>query len=154
MNIVADENIDLQIVERLRADGHDVIYVAELNPGIDDDTVLGHSHQRAAVLLTSDKDFGDLVFRRRLLHSGVLLLRLEGLMPEKKANMVAAMESHGAELARKIRGTHGENSAGPGIETSFRREGAAWTDRRAIICQTFESVTLSGLRDTQVYIQY
>jgi predicted nuclease of predicted toxin-antitoxin system len=74
-----------------------------LNPGIDDDAVLGHSHQRTAVPLTSDKDFGDLVFRRRLLHSGVVLLRLEGLRPERKATVVAAMlDSHGAELAGKF----------------------------------------------------
>ena len=103
MNVVADEIIDLQIVERLRADGHDVIYIAELDPGIDDDTVLGHSHQRSAVLLTADKDFGDLVFRRGLLHSGVVLLRLEGLTPEKKAALVVAMlDAHGAELAGKF----------------------------------------------------
>ena len=34
MNIVADENVDKQIVDRLRADGHDVLYIAELDPGI------------------------------------------------------------------------------------------------------------------------
>jgi predicted nuclease of predicted toxin-antitoxin system len=102
VNIVADENIDLQIVERLRAGGHDVLYIAELNPGVDDDTVLGHSHQRAAVLLTSDKDFGDLVLRRRLLHSGVVLLRLEGLTPEKEG------DRGGGEAGRTRRGTGGE----------------------------------------------
>ena len=32
MNILADECIDRQIVERLRADGHEVLYIAELEP--------------------------------------------------------------------------------------------------------------------------
>ena len=87
--------------------GHRKRWVAELDPGIDDDTVLGHSHQRAAVLLTSDKDFGDLVFRRGLMHSGVVLLRLEGLTPEKKATLVVAMlDSHG--FTRLIPGPNGQ----------------------------------------------
>jgi len=48
--------------------------IAEADPGTDDQTVLGRSLQTDRVLLTADKDFGDLVFRQRLLHSGVLLV--------------------------------------------------------------------------------
>ena len=40
MNLLADESIDRQIVDRLRQDGHLVHYVAEMDPGIPDDTVL------------------------------------------------------------------------------------------------------------------
>jgi hypothetical protein len=40
VKIVADESVDKQIAERLRDDGHDVLYVAELDPGIDDETFL------------------------------------------------------------------------------------------------------------------
>ena len=99
MKIVADENIDRQIVDRLRADGHDVLYVAELNPGIDDEAVLLRSRGSNAVLLTADKDFGELVFRQRLHHSGVVLIRLAGLEPETKAELVAtAFERHPDEL--------------------------------------------------------
>jgi hypothetical protein len=50
-------------------------------------------------LRTADKDFGDLVFRHRMLHSGVLLVRLAGVRPELKAGLVAAtFEHHGEEL--------------------------------------------------------
>jgi hypothetical protein len=35
LKIVADESVDKQIVERLRVDGHDTMYVVELDPGID-----------------------------------------------------------------------------------------------------------------------
>jgi hypothetical protein len=37
VKIVADENVDRQIVDRLRSDGHEVFFIAELDPGIDDD---------------------------------------------------------------------------------------------------------------------
>ena len=39
MRIVADESIDKQIVDRPRAGGHAVLFVAELEPGIDDAAV-------------------------------------------------------------------------------------------------------------------
>ncbi|MHB1318998.1 MAG: DUF5615 family PIN-like protein, partial [Anaerolineae bacterium] len=40
MKLVADEGVDAAIVARLRADGHDVVYVAELSPSITDGAVL------------------------------------------------------------------------------------------------------------------
>jgi hypothetical protein len=52
-------------------------------------------------LLTADKDFGELIFRRKLAHSGVLLIRLAGLSPAAKALTVArAIQEHGQELYR------------------------------------------------------
>ena len=99
MKLVADENVDQQIVDRLRAGGHEVLFVAELDPGIDDEAVLLRSRQANAILLTADKDFGELVFRQRLLHAGVLLIRLAGVAPGVKATLVATMlERHGEEL--------------------------------------------------------
>jgi len=100
VNIVADESVDRQVVERLRNKGHVVEYVAEVNPGIADEAVLELSYRRQAILLTADKDFGDLVFSQRLLHSGVFLYRLAGLAPELKAEKVAAaLDFHGEEMA-------------------------------------------------------
>jgi predicted nuclease of predicted toxin-antitoxin system len=63
MNLVADEGVDRQIVEQLRQDGHDVAYIAELAPSISDDEVLQQANDRHALLVTADKDFGELVFR-------------------------------------------------------------------------------------------
>ncbi len=88
MRCVADESVDRQIVEALRAEGHDVVYIAELDPGLPDDAVLDLSRTGDAVLVTADKDFGELVFRQRRLSAGVLLLRLAGLAPETKATLV------------------------------------------------------------------
>ena len=89
MNLVADEGVDRPVVERLRQDGHDVVYVAELSPSIPDEAVLQQANARSAVLVTADKDFGELVFRQGLVHSGVVLLRLAGLTNTAKAEAVA-----------------------------------------------------------------
>jgi predicted nuclease of predicted toxin-antitoxin system len=87
VNFVANEGVDRPVVERLRQDGHDVVYVAELSPSITDTEVLQQANDRRSVLLTADKDFGELVFRQGLVHSGAILLRLAGLANVTKAEI-------------------------------------------------------------------
>lgn len=101
MNFLADENVDRQIVGRLRQDGHLVWYVAEMEPGISDDVVLDLAGREEALLLTADKDFGELVFRQHRLAPGIVLIRLAGLSPTRKAELVAsAINRHSTELLR------------------------------------------------------
>ena len=88
MNLLADESIDRQIVDALRDKGYIVGYVAEMDPGISDDVVLELANKEGVLLLTADKDFGELVFRLRRLSSGVVLIRLSGLSPHKKSELV------------------------------------------------------------------
>lgn len=100
MNFVADESVDRQIVERLRDDGHSVWYVAEMSPSISDDEVLETANDQTAPLITSDKDFGELIFRQRLVAYGVILVRLSGLRSELKAKIVSsAIADHKNELS-------------------------------------------------------
>lgn len=99
MRLMADEGIDRQIVERLRQEGHEVLYIAELDPGITDEVVLAEAHRGEALLITSDKDFGELIYRQARIRSGVLLLRLAGLSQERKAEVVSScLNTHGEEM--------------------------------------------------------
>ncbi len=99
MRLLADEGVDVQIVEQLRLDGYDVEYVAELAPGITDDEVLGRANEDGRLLVTVDKDFGELVFRLGRVATGVLLLRLSGLSPRDKAILVSkALDEHAGEM--------------------------------------------------------
>ena len=69
-----------------------------MDAGIADEAVLELARVQDAVLLTADKDFGELVFRQKRLTNGVALLRLEGLTPLRKAEIVsAATTAHGDE---------------------------------------------------------
>lgn len=109
MNLLADESVDRPIVERLRADGHLVDYVAELAPSVSDDVVLDRANSDGALLLTADKDFGELVFRLKRVTSGVILVRLSGLSPSLKPSIVAeAIRIRGAEM------THAFSVISPG----------------------------------------
>ena len=99
MNLFADEGLERAIVERLRRDGHSVGWVAELAPSVPDEEVLRLATAAGAVLITDDKDFGELVYRRGLGHSGVVLVRLEGLPNIVKADVVSeAVRAYGAEM--------------------------------------------------------
>jgi predicted nuclease of predicted toxin-antitoxin system len=100
MILVADEGVDRQIVDRLRSDGHEVYYVAEMEPGISDLAVLDIAAKHGAVLVTSDKDFGELSYRQGRSASGIILLRLAELNPDARAALVSdAVSGHEAELA-------------------------------------------------------
>jgi predicted nuclease of predicted toxin-antitoxin system len=99
MNLLADESVDKPIVDRLRQDGHRVLYIAELEPGINDETVLQQANQDNALLLTADKDFGELVFRQGRVHAGVVLIRLSGLsLPAKASAVSSVFKAHSGEL--------------------------------------------------------
>ncbi|MBP8972951.1 MAG: DUF5615 family PIN-like protein [Anaerolineae bacterium] len=103
MNFLADESVDQSIVQRLRQDGHLVAYVTELGPGMTDAEVLSLADQEGSLLLTADKDFGELVFRQRLHTHGVVLVRLPGLSPARKAEIVAfAIGEHAPELPQSF----------------------------------------------------
>jgi predicted nuclease of predicted toxin-antitoxin system len=85
MRILADECMGAHVIRRLRDDGHAVDYIAESAPSLSDEAVLKFSFEGTLLLLTRDKDFGELVFREHRGHVGVVLVRL--------AQFSAAMES-------------------------------------------------------------
>lgn len=99
MKILADESVDRPIVERLRQNGYQVWYVAEMEPGIADDIVLDLANREGTILLTADKDFGELVFRQGRVTRGVILIRLAGISPIYKAEIVVSvLTTHSDEM--------------------------------------------------------
>lgn len=75
MQLLADENTDFAVVRGLRAAGHDVVAIAELSPRADDRDVIDRCHREGRILITEDKDFGQLVYASGAQASGVILLR-------------------------------------------------------------------------------
>jgi predicted nuclease of predicted toxin-antitoxin system len=77
MNILANENFPQDAVVALRERGHDVTWVRTDAPGSSDGEVLAHAQSEDRVLITFDKDFGELAFRVRLpASSGIILFRI------------------------------------------------------------------------------
>lgn len=96
MKWLADENVDQRIVDALRDLGNEVIYAAETTPGSTDEHVLAMAARESALLLTADKDFGELVDRQGRASFGVVLLRLAGMPSSEKAQL------GGSALSRRM----------------------------------------------------
>jgi predicted nuclease of predicted toxin-antitoxin system len=97
MRFLADENFPRAAVEALRAGGHDVAWVRVDAPGSTDEQVLAQSRSDGRVLLTFDKDFGELVLKRGLAASqGVILFRFPSGRPaEVAARIVTVVSARG-----------------------------------------------------------
>ncbi|NVO14758.1 MAG: DUF5615 family PIN-like protein [Rhodoplanes sp.] len=99
MRWLADECVDASLIVFLRQSGHDVLEVAEHVPGATDREVVRLAQSEQRLLLTEDKDFGDLVFRRANAVPGLVLLRID---PERRATKAArvraALDLHGEKL--------------------------------------------------------
>lgn len=79
MKLIANENIPSSVVLNLRAHGHDVLAVKEAMRGAADVAILARAQQESRLVITQDKDFGELAFRHRLpAQCGVVLFRLAG----------------------------------------------------------------------------
>jgi len=95
MRILANENIPTAVVEALRQKGHDVLWVRTESPGISDRQVLSRAQLDARVVITFDKDFGELAFRYGLkAECGIILFRVTMPSPAQVARIaVAALAS-------------------------------------------------------------
>lgn len=94
----ADESVEKRIVVALR-EKHEVIFVDETMKGAEDALVLEKAEEMKTVLLTANKDFGELVYHWQLHHAGIILYRLHGLPIEEKISVImTAIEKYGIEL--------------------------------------------------------
>jgi len=89
MNFIADEGVDGTLVKLLREAGHDVFYFAETERATDDEVVLEIANTENRILITRDKDFGELVWRMEMVHAGIILIRAEELISVSRSNLVA-----------------------------------------------------------------
>jgi predicted nuclease of predicted toxin-antitoxin system len=77
VKFLADECCDTSLVASLKKDGHDVLYVLEEKPGVTDDEVLLDAYNERRILITEDKDFGELVYRLKKPAEGIILIRID-----------------------------------------------------------------------------
>jgi predicted nuclease of predicted toxin-antitoxin system len=96
VKILADENIPLSIIYKIRELKIDVISITEDFRSIKDRDIIKLSHIEKCYILTFDKDFGELVFKSDLLVEGVILLRFTPVsldfIYERIKNVLAVLE--------------------------------------------------------------
>ena len=87
---MVDESSGAAVVEILRRLGYDVLSVSEDMKQADDQNILAEAEKEGRILVTNDKDFGELIFRSGKAHAGVIFLRLRD---ESSANRVRVMKT-------------------------------------------------------------
>ncbi len=99
MRFIVDESTGIAVVEHLRNSGYDVLAVAEIMRQADDPDILTLALNQDRILITNDKDFGELVFRSGKRHRGVLLLRLHDESSTNRVRVVkSVLERHADRL--------------------------------------------------------
>lgn len=77
------------VAKWLRSLQHDVFSVYDGARGLDDESLVQKAHLENYILITADKDFAEIIFRKKKPHKGVILLRLED---ERPANQIAILQ--------------------------------------------------------------
>jgi predicted nuclease of predicted toxin-antitoxin system len=99
MRWLVDECVDAGLVELLRQSGHDAVYVADIAPRASDVEVMEVALREQRLLLTEDKDFGDLTFRQARPVPGIVLLRIAAERRQRKGErLLAAIHRFGPAM--------------------------------------------------------
>lgn len=77
MRFLVDECTGPVVALWLRQHNHEVFSVYEEARGIDDDSILKKAYDEEWILITNDKDFGEMIFREQRPHNGIIFLRLD-----------------------------------------------------------------------------
>jgi predicted nuclease of predicted toxin-antitoxin system len=88
MRFLVDECTGPAVARWLRRQSHEVFSVYEDARGMADEDVLAKANAESRILITNDKDFGEMVFRERKQHRGVIFLRLHD---ERAASKIDAL---------------------------------------------------------------
>ena len=100
MRFLADEGCDFAVVRALRGSGHDVTAISEILPRVEDTEVLGMAFREERIVLTEDKDFGQLVYAHSKRTRGVIFLRYPASARQRVSKeVVKLVKEHGEELS-------------------------------------------------------
>lgn len=91
MRLLADENIAPAVVDALRATGHDVLAVRDGAQGASDDAVLRMALRDRRIVVTHDRDFGNVIRYPVGRHCGVIFVRLRNQSPPSVARILVSL---------------------------------------------------------------
>lgn len=100
IKLLTDENIGFRVIYPLRELGLDIKSILEDERGAQDSKVLSIANKEKRILITTDKDFGELVNAKQLAHAGILLLRLTDDSSKNKVKILQyVLTTYGEELS-------------------------------------------------------
>lgn len=101
MRFLVDECTGPRVAAWLIAEGHEVFSVFDQARGLQDDDILAKALNENWILITNDKDFGELIYRERRDHNGIVFLRLAD---ERSANKIDVLRQLLVAYSDKLSG--------------------------------------------------
>jgi predicted nuclease of predicted toxin-antitoxin system len=99
---LVDENAGPALADWLSEEGHEVFSVYHEARGAGDEDLIRKANEEDWILVTSDKDFGELVYRKQRPHNGVVLLRLDD---SRRENRIAVMNRLLSQYGDRLEGS-------------------------------------------------
>ncbi len=91
IKFIADVNIEKEIVDHISNCGYDIKWVPDYDCEILDKDLLKMANLERRILLTNDKDFGELTFLQKKLSTGIILIRIKGQKAEEKVKLIETL---------------------------------------------------------------
>lgn len=88
---LVDESLGKRFSHILKRAGYDAVFVGDVLPEVEDEIVLILAEKENRILITADKDFGELIFSLGKASKGVILLRTLTRDPDKRFNILSDM---------------------------------------------------------------
>ena len=89
LKFLVDVGVGEKVEDFLYKNGYDILSVRKLNPRMSDSEVIDIAAKDNRIVITMDKDFGELIYNSGLIHKGILLLRTENCSGDKKAKILS-----------------------------------------------------------------
>lgn len=103
LKFIVDVGVSNKVEKWLAAQGFDVVNVRNIDPRLPDHKIVEIAAKENRMVITMDKDFGELVYRNTAAHTGVLLLRLDGYSSQEKVNVIKKiLEEHQDKIVGKF----------------------------------------------------
>lgn len=88
IKFIADVNVEKAVVDFLRDEGYDVKWMADFGVATPDQKLLDLANREQRILVTNDKDFGELTFLQKKLSVGSILIRVKGQKTNDKVKLM------------------------------------------------------------------
>ena len=98
LRLLVDTSLGLSLEDCVRNSGHDATFVRDIDPRLPDSAILELAVREHRMVVTMDKDFGELIYRAGRGHRGVLLLRMEDQSAAVSASIVARILEDYSEM--------------------------------------------------------
>jgi predicted nuclease of predicted toxin-antitoxin system len=88
IRFLADVNVEKPVVDYLLKEGYDIKWIPDIEIEMSDEGLLQIANREKRILITNDKDFGELIFLQKKLMPGIILIRAKGLRSREKVRLM------------------------------------------------------------------